>query len=187
MSGKRVPRRRGRPPTVLIDDPAEARERGEYRALIAQIRYERELSDPEQRKPHRPMQPTCDLDRGLVYARYAGLVAPQSVKPILKDTRAFRDWITNQRGARGPAPDKDKAVKLYLAIETVAAIRRKLGRPKACATQREVADVLEFLDGETQKPNTVGKRMDRRSLLIKGFEVPRKAAKAKAKAATADP
>ncbi len=70
------------------------------------------------------------------------------MKPILKDTRAFRDWITNQRGARGPAPDKDKAVKLYLAIETVRAVRSKKGLSEACATPREVAKVLEFLDGE---------------------------------------
>ena len=89
------------------------------------------------------MQPTCDLDRGLFYARYAGLVAQQAVHWILKDTRAFCDWITNQRGARGPAPDTDKAVKLFLAIRTVRAVRSKMGLPKGRATPREVAQVLE--------------------------------------------
>jgi len=185
MSGKRVSRRRGRPPTVLIDDPAEERERGEYLALMAQKRYEREILKPGQWKSSPPMQPTCDLDRGLVYARHAGLVAWQSVKSLLKETRAFCDWIAGQRGARGPAPDKDKAVKLFLAIRMVRAVRSKMGLPKALATPREVAQVLELLDGEAQKPDTVKHRMDRLRPMIEGFEVARKAAKTEAKAAAA--
>lgn len=51
MSGKRVPAKRGRPPTVLIADPAEEREDGEYGALMAQSNYERELRGRYQRKP----------------------------------------------------------------------------------------------------------------------------------------
>lgn len=185
MSGKRVPRRRGRPPTVLIDDPAEERERGEYLALKAWEKYERELTSPGQWPAHRPMQPTCDLDRGLVYARYAGLVAPLAARNIIDRASEFRDWITGQRGARGPARNADKAVKLYLAIETLTAVRRKMSLPKARATPREVANVLELLDGEAPKPDTVKHRMDHLHLLINGFEAARKAAKAAAKAAAA--
>ena len=176
MSGKRVPAKRGRPPTVLIADPAEEREDGEYGALMAQSNYERELRGRYQRKPSPPMQPTCDLDRGLVYARYAGLVSPQAVRSILKVTRAFRNWITDQRGARGPAHDVDKAVKLFLAIRTVRAVRSKKRFPEARATPRQVAQVLELLDGEAPKPDTVKHRMNRLSPLIKGFKVARKAA-----------
>lgn len=102
MSGRRAPAKRGRPPTVLIADPAEARERGERAALIAQIRYERACRRPGRWKQDPPVQPTRDLDRGLVYARYAGLVAPTAVRHIIDRASEFRDWIANQRGARGP-------------------------------------------------------------------------------------
>lgn len=189
MCPRDLSRPRGRPRASLITDPAKARRDSERACADAQRRYERALRLPTRWTPKPPMQPTCDLDRGLVYARYAGLVHPQAVHRIVRRTRDFEAWMRTQRGARGPGPDVEKATRLFLALETIKSIRQKRAQeagtsaagtkasPNREPATREIQETLELLFEETPVARTVRERLKDLKPRLAAFEAERKAAR----------
>lgn len=160
-SGAARPRPRGRPPSIFIDDPLLERERGEWLAEMALRTYQPELREHGPGAAREPMRASEEFDEGLVYAYYAGLIRRKAVDTIRSRTLAFADWFLDQRGARGPQPDAGLGIRLYRAMETVAAIRRKRKLEKSRPGPVELRDTLAVLEGELIPVDTVKHRLQR--------------------------
>ena len=184
---RKTRRPRGRPPAVFIEDPLEERERGEHRAKMAMRRYERELREYGPCRIRKPVQADDEFDEGLVYVHYAGLIGPKAVETVRSRTLTFAEWLLDQRGARGPRPDAFLQVRLYRAIETVAAIRRARKLSANEPTPIEVRDTLALLEGEVTPLDTVKHRLQRLRPRLLAFKEMQKAEKRSRKAQRAAP
>lgn len=167
-----APTRKVRQPAPpFIEDPLGMRELGKQRLSARKLHYERHRDSHEgfwEARP--PREPSDAIDEGLIYASRAELIHSQSVNPIAARTWEFARWLT-QEGDRRPGPDAnlEHAVELFLAIEVVAAIRKKRGQPDRAPRIAEIQAVLLLLFEKEDTETNIKKRLQRHRSRFEAF------------------
>jgi hypothetical protein len=126
--------------------------------------YERAIAESDAGRPYEakpPKSPKSGIERGLIYASRAGLIAPQSVAPILERTERFGAWIAERKPARGKPPDRDETAKLFVAVEAVIAIRERRGLDEDEVVASEVGQAWELLHGRRLSEQVMKRRLAR--------------------------
>jgi hypothetical protein len=154
----------------LIEDPLGMRE---YGRRILQRKHDEYLQIKDRPglhwTPNPPKMPSNAMDEGLIYASRAGLISPQSVRPIERRVRAFSDWFRNRKPARGPEPDPEGAAEIFLALQVIDAIRRKRGDARRSPRAAEIREVLLLLFGRAPSEQAIKKRLQRRRRDVEQF------------------
>lgn len=153
-----------RPLPRMISDPCAMRALGREKYLKAHENFERNSYD-EKRRRNAPMMPTDRWDEGLVYASRAGLIAPQSVRPLACQARVylerFRQLSITHRGRAGPFRDANQLAEIWLAISFVKQMARRKGVFAGTARNADVRDALKLLFDLSESIDAVKKRRQR--------------------------